>query len=92
VVAFLRKSSDGQNIVFAMNATPVVRGGYRIGVPVPGFYREILNTDAESYGGSNVGNLGGVPSEAIPWQGREHSIQIELPPLAIAGFLHEPVG
>ena len=89
VVAFMRKSSDGQAIVFAMNGTPVVRGGYRIGVPRPGFYKEILNTDAEVYGGGNVGNYGGVPSELIPWQGREHSIQIELPPLAVVGFLLE---
>lgn len=86
VVAFLRKSSDGQILVFAMNATPVVRGGYRIGVPEEGFYTEILNTDAEAYGGSNVGNLGGVASEPVPWQGRGHSIQIELPPLAVVGF------
>jgi 1,4-alpha-glucan branching enzyme len=86
VVAFLRKSSDGQTLVFAMNATPVVRGGYRIGVPNDGFYREILNTDAEVYGGSNVGNFGGIQSEPIPWQGREHSIQIELPPLGFVGF------
>ena len=89
VVAFLRKSSDGQSIVFAMNATPVVRGGYRIGVPREGFYREILNTDAEVYGGGNVGNYGGVHSEAIPWQGRDHSIQVELPPLGVVGFLLE---
>ena len=41
------------------------------------------------YGGGNVGNLGGVPSEPVPWQGREHSIQIELPPLAVVGFLAE---
>jgi 1,4-alpha-glucan branching enzyme len=64
----------------------VVRGGYRLGVPKPGFYKEILNTDADIYGGGNVGNLGGVQSEPIPWQGREHSVQIELPPLALVGF------
>ena len=92
VVAFMRKSADGQKLVFAMNGTPVVRGGYRIGVPEAGFYKEILNTDAEVYGGSNVGNYGGVPSEPISWQGREHSIQIELPPLGMMGFvLEKPV-
>jgi 1,4-alpha-glucan branching enzyme len=69
-----------------MNATPVVRGGYRIGVPKEGFYTEILNTDAEIYGGSNIGNQGGAPSDPIPWQSRDHSIQIELPPLAVVGF------
>jgi 1,4-alpha-glucan branching enzyme len=76
-------------LVFAVNATPVVRGGYRIGVPRPGVYREILNTDAEVYGGGNVGNLDGVRSEPVPWQGREHSIRIELPPLAVVAFLAE---
>jgi 1,4-alpha-glucan branching enzyme len=70
-----------------MNATPVVRSGYRIGVPKEGFYTETLNTDAEVYGGSNIGNQGGVPSDPIPWQGRDHSIQIELPPLAVVGFV-----
>lgn len=90
VVAFLRKSSDGQVLVFVMNATPVVRSGYRLGVPHEGFYEEILNTDAEVYGGGNVGNMGGVPSERLPWQGRDHSIQVELPPLAIVGFCHRP--
>ena len=89
VVAFLRKSSGGQHLVFAVNATPVVRGGYRIGVPRPGVYREILNTDAEVYGGGNVGNLAGVRSEPVPWQGREHSIRIELPPLGVVAFLAE---
>jgi 1,4-alpha-glucan branching enzyme len=72
-----------------MNATPVVRGGYRIGVPAPGFYREILNTDAEDFGGGNVGNHGGLPSEPTPWQGREHSIMVELPPLSVCGFVLE---
>ena len=87
VVAFLRKSAGGQSLVFAMNATPVVRAGYRIGVPKAGFYREILNTDAETYGGSNVGNKHGIPSDPLPWQGRGHSIQIELPPLALLAFV-----
>jgi 1,4-alpha-glucan branching enzyme len=58
-------------------------------VPKPGHYKEILNTDAEVYGGSNVGNMGGAQSEHIPWQGREHSVQIELPPLAVVGFALE---
>ncbi len=87
IVAFLRKSACGQSLVFAMNATPVVRAGYRIGVPKAGFYREILNTDAETYGGSNVGNKHGIPSDPLPWQGRGHSIQIELPPLALLAFV-----
>ena len=60
----------------------MVRYNYRLGVPEAGFYREIINTDGETYGGSNVGNFGGVQSEAREWMGREHSILIHLPPLA----------
>ena len=56
VWSFMRKSRSGESILFVVNATPVVRGGYRVGVPRPGFYEEILNTDAETYGGGNVGN------------------------------------
>jgi 1,4-alpha-glucan branching enzyme len=99
VVSFLRKSRDataatpersdagrGDIIAFVVNATPVVRYNYRLGVPDSGFYRELINTDAETYGGSNVGNLGGVQSEAREWMGREHSIVIHLPPLATLAF------
>jgi 1,4-alpha-glucan branching enzyme len=82
VVSFLRKSRDGKIVVFVVNATPVVRYNYRLGVPEPGFYRELINTDGETYGGSNIGNLGGVQSEPREWMGREHTILIHLPPLA----------
>jgi 1,4-alpha-glucan branching enzyme len=86
VVSFLRKSRAGEMIVFLVNATPMVRHDYRLGVPAPGFYREIINTDAETYGGGNVGNYGGVKSEDRQWMGREHSILIHLPPLATLAF------
>jgi 1,4-alpha-glucan branching enzyme len=86
VVSFLRKSREGDIIAFVVNATPVVRYNYQLGVPEPGFYREIINTDAETYGGSNVGNLGGVQSEDLPWMGREYSVLIQLPPLATVAF------
>ena len=82
VVSFLRKSRDGDIVAFVVNATPVVRYNYRLGVPESGFYRELINTDGETYGGSNVGNFGGVQSEAREWMGREYSILIHLPPLA----------
>lgn len=85
VWSFMRKA-DGDAIMFVVNATPVVRGGYRIGVPGPGFYSEVLNTDAETYGGSNVGNFGGLHAEEIPWQGKPWSLQIDLPPLAVCAF------
>ena len=86
VVSFIRKSRDGEKVVFVVNATPIVRPDYRLGVPAAGFYREIINTDAETYGGGNVGNYGGVQSEGHQWMGREHSILIQLPPLATVAF------
>src|SRR2546425_408569 len=86
VVAFLRKSRSGDVIAFVVNATPGVHHNYRLGVPESGFYREIINTDAETYGGSNIGNCGGVQSEDVPWMGREHSILVHLPPLATLAF------
>jgi 1,4-alpha-glucan branching enzyme len=89
VVAFLRRSQEGELLAFAVNATPVVRYNYRLGLPLDGFYREIINTDGETYGGSNVGNLGGVTAAPVEWQGRTHSIVIDLPPLAVVAFKRE---
>jgi len=89
VVAFLRRSREGEILVFVVNATPIVRYNYRIGLPDDGFYREIINTDGETYGGSNVGNLGGLAAEAVEWQGRTHSVVVNLPPLAVVGFKRE---
>src|SRR5258708_33649584 len=65
-----------------ITATPVPRGAYRLGVPNPGFYREIMNTDAAHYGGSNVGNMGGQQAADHPAQGRPFSLVLTLPPLA----------
>lgn len=53
-----------------------------MGVPVAGFYRELLNTDAQVYGGSNIGNAGGVWAEPVAWQGQPHSVVLTLPALA----------
>jgi 1,4-alpha-glucan branching enzyme len=92
VVSFLRKSRQGDVVVFVVNATPVVRYDYRLGVPHSGFYREIINTDAETYGGTNVGNYGGAQSENTPWMAREHSILIQLPPLGTLAFKWEGAG
>ncbi len=82
VLSFIRRAGD-ECVVVVANFSPVVRGGYRVGVPKPGFYRELLNSDSESYGGSNVGNRGGLPSDPIPWQGQPHSVLLTLPPLAV---------
>ena len=87
VIAFLRRAEKPEDFIFvACNFTPVVRDGYGFGVPVPGFYREILNTDADMFGGSNVGNGGGVMSTEGPQHGRPHKITITLPPLAVVAF------
>ena len=83
VVSFARFGADrGDVIVCVSNFTPVIRQGYRVGVPRPGYYAERLNTDAAIFGGSNVGNAGGVPSEPVPWHGQAQSINLTLPPLA----------
>ncbi|MGI9088147.1 MAG: 1,4-alpha-glucan branching protein GlgB [Chthoniobacterales bacterium] len=89
VVAFMRRSKTGDVVVFVVNATPQVLHGYRLGVPAAGFYREIINTDAETYGGSNVGNMGGLAAADFPWQARTHSLMIELPPLSTVAFKWE---
>ncbi len=86
VVAFMRKSKQGPPLIFAVNATPVVRENYRIGVWGEGCYEEILNTDAQTYGGSNAGNYGSVWADPISWQGKSHSLNLRLPPLGIVGF------
>ena len=63
--------------------TPVPRTAYRFGVPKAGFYEELLNSDAKEYGGSGVGNFGGVPAQPAPWQNRPFSVEMNLPPLAV---------
>jgi 1,4-alpha-glucan branching enzyme len=83
ITVFLRKALDPKDyVVVANNFTPVVREGYRIGVPQAGFYKEIFNSDSSYYAGSNVGNATQVEATAIPHQGRPASILINLPPLA----------
>jgi len=82
VFSFLRRARDaGDFLVVIANFTPVVHQDYRIGVPEPGRYVEILNTDSEYYGGSGVGNLGSVESEPVPLNGQPHSLRLRLPPL-----------
>jgi 1,4-alpha-glucan branching enzyme len=90
VVAFLRKAKNPEDFVLsAANFTPVPRTNHRIGVPKLGFYREVLNSDSQYYGGSNVGNFPGVQAEQIPWHGRPYSIEVVLPPLGMAVFKPE---
>lgn len=83
VIAWARKGSEpGELAVVVSNFTPVPRDGYRIGVPEAGFYREAINSDSERYGGSNVGNMGGLQAEAIASHGQPYSLALTIPPLA----------
>jgi 1,4-alpha-glucan branching enzyme len=96
VISFLRRAADperpeaGECIVFACNFTPVPREKYIIGAPRPGFYREILNTDSALFGGSNMGNSGGITAQAQPSHGRPYKLSITLPPLAVVAFKCPP--
>ena len=84
VIAFERKSRDGgESVYIVCNYTPVPRTGYRIGVSEPGLYKELLNSDSAFYGGSNVGNAGGVQTENVPQHGRPNALPLTLPPLGI---------
>jgi 1,4-alpha-glucan branching enzyme len=87
VFSFIRRGKRPEDLfVIVLNATPVVREGYRVGVPQAGFYQEVLNTDSAAYGGSNIGNMGGIQASPAPHMGRSHSLTMTLPPLA-ATFL-----
>jgi len=81
VLSFFRRDGQGQEVLVVLNATPVVRYDYVVGVPRPGHWREILNSDAHPYGGSGVGNGGGVEAEAVPVRGFPWSLRLTLPPL-----------
>jgi 1,4-alpha-glucan branching enzyme len=83
VISFVRRSSSGELILVVCNFTPVPRYAYRVGVPQGGSWVELLNSDAEEYGGSNVGNLGSVAAERTPVHGRPWSLPLTLPPLAV---------
>jgi 1,4-alpha-glucan branching enzyme len=82
-ISYLRKDGDGGLALVVCNFTPIVRPGYLVGVPVGGFWREVLNTDSESYGGSGVGNMGGVDTLPFGTHGRDHALSLTLPPLAV---------
>ena len=83
VFAWLRHDGQGRSVIVVCNFTPVVRPGYRLGLPHGGRWREVLNTDSMHYGGSNVGQMGGVlQAEDVPSHGSRRSIVLTLPPLA----------
>jgi 1,4-alpha-glucan branching enzyme len=86
-VSFLRKAKDPNDVVLVVcNFTPVPRYNYTVGVPRRGYWREVLNSDAQVYGGSGAGNFGGVEAAPLPAQGRYYSLSVMLPPLSILLF------
>ena len=91
VVSFLRLSKEQKNIMLVvLNLTPVLREGYRVGVPRGGFWGEALNSDAADYGGKGFGNLGGMEAEDVPHHGRDFSLNLTLPPLSALFFISRP--
>ncbi|HIJ69383.1 MAG TPA: 1,4-alpha-glucan branching protein GlgB, partial [Deltaproteobacteria bacterium] len=84
VIAFLRKPATGNDfIMIAANFTPAPRTDYRFGVPRAGCWRELLNSDSKTYGGSGYGNFGGMEAVPIPSHGHNYSLSLVLPPLGI---------
>jgi 1,4-alpha-glucan branching enzyme len=81
VFSYIRRADDAAAVV-VQNLTPVPRPDYRLGVPAGGRWVEVLNSDSEHYGGSNVGNLGGLDASDEPWHGQPASLRLVLPPLA----------
>jgi 1,4-alpha-glucan branching enzyme len=91
VTAFIRKSpATGQTLLCACNFSPEIRKNYRVGLPQGGFWKEILNTDAEIYGGSNVGNGGGVQADFHGLHGQPCSASLTLPPLGVVWLVANP--
>ena len=87
VFSFVRRAEDpAQCIVVVCNMTPVVRHGFRLGVPHAGVWTELLNTDSSHYGGSDMGNCGAVVAQPIPSHGHAHSVVLNLPPLGVLWF------
>jgi 1,4-alpha-glucan branching enzyme len=90
VLSFLRQTADGANqLAVILNLTPVPRQKYRVGLPRAGRWREVLNSDAGIYAGSNQGNFGGVTAENVPCHNQQHSAEFCLPPLSAIVFQPE---
>ncbi|MBA3586387.1 MAG: alpha amylase C-terminal domain-containing protein, partial [Chloroflexi bacterium] len=89
VYAWIRRGG-GELAVVVLNLTPVPRHGYRLGLPLAGRWEEALNSDSDHYGGSNLGNMGGVVASAEPWHGQPASAVLTLPPLS--GLILHPQG
>ena len=88
-VALTTVPAQADTLAAVGNFTPVLRDEFRVGVPYPGFWKEILNTDAKDYGGPGYGNNGGVQAEEIEWDGRPYSIKLQLPPQSMSCFRYQ---
>jgi 1,4-alpha-glucan branching enzyme len=92
VLTFLRKSRPTDSTVLVVcNLLPVAHSNYRVGVPHPGLWKEVFNSDAREYGGSGAGNCGGVRTDAASWNWRPYSLKLTVPPLAALFFVHGTV-
>ncbi len=90
IISYVRKGKKEDEVVLVVcNFTPVPRFDYQIAVPQDGFWREILNSDAEVYGGSGYGNFGGVEADPVSAHGKSHSLRLTLPPLSVLFFKRE---
>jgi 1,4-alpha-glucan branching enzyme len=90
VLSFMRQTRDhSSRVLVVLNLTPVLRTGYRLGVPEGGKWLEVINSDAGIYGGSNQGNLGGMNTDPIPAHGHQQSLLLTLPPLSVVAFSPE---
>ncbi len=84
IISYLRRNANGEaRVVVIANFTPVPRTNYRIGMPFAGHWKEVLNSDAKDYGGSGVGNFGGVDTRPLPMHGFDQSVSLSLPPLGV---------
>jgi 1,4-alpha-glucan branching enzyme len=93
IVSYIRKGKrSGEMLLVICHFSPVLRTNYRIGVPLRGYWQEILNTDAEIFGGSGQGNFGGSITVPIPLHGRPHSLTLTVPPLSVVVFRHHLAG
>lgn len=89
VITFLRKAPDGSQILWAFNFTPIIREDYTVGCRVPGFWKEIFNSDSTFFGGTDSGNGGGVMAKPATVGGWPHYLSLTLPPLAAVAFTPE---
>lgn len=90
VLSFLRVGEDGSTLACVANFAGMPHHDYRVGLPSAGRWKELVNTDAAHYGGSGVGNLGGVEAEKKPWHGRPYSALLQLPPSGVLWLVPDP--